>query len=411
MSNPEDFFHRPALAEAIADQALDTSMGNSGGLFLAAPRRTGKSTFVRQDLLPSLHQRNVLTIYVDLWIDRSINPAIHIANAVRAALAVEDGNVAKWAKKFLSGTKLNVGAFGSGLSFDLSQLNMPSQATLTDALKALSMANERKLILVIDEAQHANTTPEGATALFALKAGRDSLNTDPNMFGMQLVATGSNRDKLAALVNSREQAFYGADMVNFPPLGRDYIQWRVQQSKLSLDIDRAFQVFQEVGYRPEPMRKALMATKLKLAIEPSLNPDHSLSEAAHADIQGSKTDFLNSVANLPPLQGAILKELAIDSKKPIGSTRDGVFSAAMRARLQTRLDHELGDGHDISPSTPNVQSALEALRVESFLWKSQRGTYAMEDEQYTDWLVESESPKDDGEGDVEREEAGVVPMG
>lgn len=394
MSNPQAFFHRPQLADAIADQALDTSMGNSGGLFLAAPRRTGKSTFVRQDLLPALRQRNVLTIYVDLWIDRSINPAIHIANAVRAALAVEDGNVAKWAKKVLSGTKLNVGAFGSGLSFDLSQLNMPREATLTDALKALSMANERKLILVIDEAQHANTTPEGATALFALKAARDSLNTDSNMFGMQLIATGSNRDKLAALVNSREQAFYGADMVNFPSLGKDYIQWMVERSKLPLDVDGTFRVFQEVGFRPEPMRKALMATKLKLAIEPALNPDHSLAEAARADIQGAKTDFLNSVANLPPLQGAILREIAADSKKPNGSARDGVFSTAMRARLQSRLDCELGDGHDISPSTPNVQSALESLRVENFLWKSQRGTYAMEDEQYTEWLAESEPPED-----------------
>jgi hypothetical protein len=35
---------------------------------------------------------------------------------------------------------------------------------------------------------------------------------------MQLVATGSNRDKLATLVNGREQAFYGADMVQFPTL-------------------------------------------------------------------------------------------------------------------------------------------------------------------------------------------------
>jgi hypothetical protein len=54
MSSSDDFFHRPKLAEAIVDQALDTSMGSSGSLFLAAPRRTRKSTFIRQDLPPVL---------------------------------------------------------------------------------------------------------------------------------------------------------------------------------------------------------------------------------------------------------------------------------------------------------------------------------------------------------------------
>jgi hypothetical protein len=388
MSSPDDFFHRPELAGTIADQALDTSMGNSGGLFLAAPRRTGKSTFVRQDLLPALASRNVVTIYVDLWIDRSVNPAIHIANAVRASLAAEDGVVAKWAKRALSATSLNIGALGSGLRFDLSALNMPSDATLTDALKALSMAHERKLVLVIDEAQHANTTPEGAAALFALKAARDSLNTDANMFGMQLIATGSNRDKLAALVNSREQAFYGADMLNFASLGKGYIQWIVDRSKLTLDVDRTHEVFREIGSRPEPLRKALMATKMQLASDSTLNPDDTLASLARADIEAAKADFITSVANLPPLQGAILRELAIDSAKPNGGGRDGVFSAAMKERLQARLDSELGQGHEVTPSSPNVQSALESLRVENYLWKSQRGTYSMEDEQYGEWLAE-----------------------
>ena len=44
--NP-DFFHRNVLAADYADAALDTSLGVNSGLFLAAPRRTGKSTFVR----------------------------------------------------------------------------------------------------------------------------------------------------------------------------------------------------------------------------------------------------------------------------------------------------------------------------------------------------------------------------
>ena len=83
-STQDQFFHRPELATALADQALDTSLGTSGGMFLAAPRRTGKSTFVRQDLVPEFERRNLNVIYVDLWIDKTVNPAIHIAE-VRGA--------------------------------------------------------------------------------------------------------------------------------------------------------------------------------------------------------------------------------------------------------------------------------------------------------------------------------------
>ena len=61
-------------------------------------RRTGKSTFVRQDLVPEFERRNLNVIYVDLWINKTVNPAIHIANAIRTELAREDGPIAKTLK-------------------------------------------------------------------------------------------------------------------------------------------------------------------------------------------------------------------------------------------------------------------------------------------------------------------------
>ena len=386
----DQFFHRPELANALADQALDTSLGTSGGMFLAAPRRTGKSTFVRQDLVPEFERRNLNVIYVDLWIDKTVNPAIHIANAIRTELAREDGAIAKTLKKLTHMSKLTVGAWGNGLSFDLSQLNLSKDATLADALKALSAASQKKLILVIDEAQHALTTDEGINALFSLKAARDSLNTDPGRYGMQLVATGSNRDKLATLVNGREQAFYGADMVEFPTLGKDYVQWLVGRSKLNLDIDLATDVFQSLGSRPEPFRKALSQTRLKLAINPGQDSNALLASLAAKGVKDSKTDFLNTVASLPPLQSALLRELAADSLMGPDVRRLGLFSAAMKARLLARLEAEMGAGHGVSVETPSVQNALDKLREENYLWRSQRGSYAVEDEQFLEWLTKED---------------------
>ncbi len=386
----DQFFHRPKLAAALADQALDTSLGTSGGMFLAAPRRTGKSTFVRQDLVPDLERRGLTVIYVDLWIDKTVNPAIHIANAIRTELARKDGAMAKALKKMANMSKLSVGAWGNGLSFDLSQLNLSKDATLADALKALSSAGQKKLILVVDEAQHALTTDEGINALFSLKAARDSLNTDPGRYGMQLIATGSNRDKLATLVNGREQAFYGADMVQFPTLDKDYVQWLVGRAKLDLDIDRATAVFQSLGSRPEPFRKALSQTRLQLAVNPAQDADERLASLAAIGLRDSKTDFLNTVASLPPLQSALLRELAADSLLGLDLRRPGLFSAAMKARLLARLDADMGAAHGVSVETPAVQNALDKLREENFLWRSQRGSYAVEDEQFLDWLVQDD---------------------
>ncbi len=116
-----EFFHRTELAQTYADDALDTSLGRSGGLFLAAPRRTGKSTFVRQDLVPALRGRGAEVIYVDLWVDKTKDPALLIANAVRDELKKEDGGITKLARKAGLG-KFTVGALGSGLNFDLSQV-------------------------------------------------------------------------------------------------------------------------------------------------------------------------------------------------------------------------------------------------------------------------------------------------
>lgn len=385
---PDQFFHRPALAAALADQALDTSLGTSGGMFLAAPRRTGKSTFVRQDLVPEFERRNLNVIYVDLWIDKTVNPAIHIANAIRTELAREEGPIAKALKKLSPLSKFTAGAWGTGLSFDLSQLNLPKDATLVDALKALSATSQKKLILLIDEAQHALTTDEGINALFSLKAARDSLNTDPGRYGMQLVATGSNRDKLAALVNGREQAFYGADMVQFPTLGKDYVQWLVGRAKLNLDIDLVTNVFQSLGSRPEPFRKALSQTRLQLAINPAQDANAMLASLAAKGVSDAKNDFLNTVASLPPLQSALLRELATDALLEPDVRRPGLFSAAMKARLLSRLEAEMGAAHGVSVESPSVQNALDKLREENFLWRSQRGSYAVEDEQFLAWLAE-----------------------
>jgi hypothetical protein len=371
-----DFFHRTELAQRYAEEALDTSLGRSGGLFLAAPRRTGKSTFVRQDLVPALMAMGAEVIYVDLWADKTKDPALLMANAIRAELKKEDGAITKLARR-AGLSKFSVGALGNGLNFDLSQVGLSADATLADALMALSDANGQMIVFVIDEAQHALTTSLGINALFALKAARDALNLAGR--GLQVIATGSNRNKLAMLVSGREQPFFGATMVDFPTLDQHYIAWVCARAHIGLDPAKTLAVFKETGSRPEMLLPAIRT--LRLAPPP---PDSDLDAAfAHAVRHGlvaAKADFLNTFDNLPVLQAALLRELAEMSTK---DERLGMFSAAMVERLKARL---LDNPTPVQVDASAIQSALDSLREKNFLWKSQRGAYWVEDEQLVTWL-------------------------
>src|SRR5688572_478952 len=80
-------FRRPALASQLADGLLgDGPFTERAGMFLAAPRRTGKTTFLTRDFVPEVEARGALPIYVDLWSDRERDPGLLVADGIKAAL-------------------------------------------------------------------------------------------------------------------------------------------------------------------------------------------------------------------------------------------------------------------------------------------------------------------------------------
>lgn len=188
------------------------------GLFLTAPRRTGKSTFLKEDLIPECLERKWVPIYVDLWANREADPAALITKAVAGGLLAYEGAVRKLIKK-TGATQLNVMRW---VSWDSTRPALPDGITLTEALQLLGRAWGKMAILIVDEAQHALNSEMGVNAMFALKAARDALNVSGEAT-LRLVMTGSSRDKLAQLVLKKSQPFYGSDVTPFPMLDRDFI--------------------------------------------------------------------------------------------------------------------------------------------------------------------------------------------
>ena len=251
--------------------------------------------------MPALERREVLVIYVDLWKDRSAEPSDVIGEAVRAALEARAG--ATGLIRRLGIDEISV----AGVTVARSGIGPGSPLSLSAALEALSEQGRRPIALLIDEAQHASTSDAGTNALFALKAARDELNGS-RYHGLRIVATGSNRDKLAGLVGSKAQAFYRATLVDLPPLGEGYVRWFVAQQRFGeeLDAGKVLRLFERSGHQPELLNQA--ADRLTLEEPGTAATGLGLGErlAAHLDavIAADENELVDAVLALAPLERA-----------------------------------------------------------------------------------------------------------
>jgi len=362
-------FHREALAKDLAGKLLRpaATSASGSGLFLAAPRRTGKSTFVREDLRPALEALGAIVIYVDLWEDRKADPGDVIISAVRSELAKREGVIARLAKS--SGMdKVAVG----GLNFSLDRVGLAKGISLSAALSALSDETGQIIALVIDEAQHAITSEAGADALFALKAARDELNSSRH-HGLRIVATGSNRDKLAMLRGSKDQAFFGAPLVAFPPLGTDYIDWFISHLDFAQELDAGavYEWFRQAAFRPEVLGAAVDALVYDLQAAPGQYAKR-LEELVHAQIEASNNDALRVVHSLTPLQSAVLRVMAS------AGANYAPFEQSTMERYRAVLAATAPE-YKVEPDPGNVQQVLNALQEKALVWRAARGVYALED--------------------------------
>lgn len=376
-------FRRTALSQQVADGLAGAGLADfRSGLFLAAPRRTGKSTFLREDLVPECVARGWLTVYVDLWTDKDADPGLLIANAIAAALVPFDSTLRKLAKN-MGLEKISI---LRTVSWDFSKPQLPENATLSQALELLHRASGQMVVLVIDEAQHALSTESGVNAMFALKAARDELNQGRQSDGLRLVFTGSSRDKLAHLVLNSKQPFFGSVVTPFPLLGRDYtaaytahLNTLLAQSN-QFNVDDVEAAFELVGRRPEMLRSIIANVSLELGTAGDLGT--LLLHGAEIIRDGLWAEFESSYNALTIAQKAVLEVLARRSlsNEPVSPFSNETLLSV--TQVMARL------GSDSVPTTSTLQASIEELRQKELLWKSQRGAYAFEDRTMADWLIQ-----------------------
>lgn len=364
-----ELFQRTELAERIADLLLNPNpaLNATSGLFLAAPRRTGKSTFLREDLRPALERRDAFVVYVDLWSDRDADPRVLIDAAIRNALESRAG--ATGLIRRIGIDQISV----AGVSISRADERLPPTLTLSGALEALSTDTGRPIALLVDEAQHAISTSAGANALYGLKAARDELNSS-RLHGLRIIATGSNRDKLAMLVNTKDQAFFLADLLDLPPLDDAYVRWFVAQQPFQdeLDIDATRKLFARLGHRPEFLDRAARRVRQELAPPAGTKVQERLTAFAEEALQAADAESIASFERLSPVQAAVLRVLASNQGQL------ALFDAMSLARYDAILEARVPPVATRA-SRSNVQAALRSLQKAGLVWRSARGAYALED--------------------------------
>ena len=382
MSPIRPLLRRDQLAKALAQNLAGESLVDySSGMFLAAPRRTGKSTFLNNDFIPQCVQRGWLPVYVDLWSDRDAAPAELISGAIGAALGRFEGALAKAAKK-AGIDKVNL---LRTLSWDFTRPQLPEGTTLAQALAVLHQVSGQMVVLIIDEAQHALNSEDGLNAMFALKAARDHLNRGDRPDGLRLVFTGSSRDKLANLVLKSKQPFFGASITPFPLLGREYVEFITALWNQRLADSNQFKVedlayaFELVGRRPEMLNKLL--AEVSVGLGEAGNLGELLRNGALNHQAGVWSDYESAWNELSPLQQAVLEVMA---ERTLGRQPFSPFTEQTLADVSRKL--ELAQS-EVNASTPNVQKALDALRDKELVWKANRGEYALEDASMAEWLA------------------------
>lgn len=368
-----EVFRRPRLAAELADRLLRPGVLDEGlrsGLFLSGLRRTGKTTFLRTDLVPELEAQGAVVIYVDLWSDTKASPARLVQSAVRQTLSQLATPSSPLLARLRRIKGLDLGGMGFRFGFQLEQLGEIGGATLAQAFTDVVDQSRGDVVLIVDEVQQAITTEDGNQMLLALKAARDAINPRSGTPGHFLfLGIGSHRALVSELTARRNQAFAGATSLPYPVLDQEYVRHVLERlhdegMQPLPSTDAAWIAFQTLGHRPEEFLRAL--GQLRLNPSSQLAPDQLLPVIA-ATLRGSAADLeLLKVEQIGGLATAIFDRVA----RSEGPAR-GIFSAEAAAGYGEAIGREV--------RVDDIQPVVNELLAANVLMRLGHGLYGVTD--------------------------------
>lgn len=356
--------------EELAKRTLfGLSKGPSKALTLFAPRRTGKTEFLRKDFKPLAEKEGHIVVYMSFW-EQPLEPIAVIIEALEKAVQTRSGaaRLKTNLQRITPKVKLSATVPGTGLGgeVDLTELTDKEKQGLLFHLDVLLEKLERRkkpTILLLDEVQQLASGKDNFALVASLRTSLD-IRSD----GVRAIFTGSSRDGLRAMFSDREAPFFhfGAQ-VDLEPLGDAFVDHLINVFQKivdrKLERNEALKAFEALHRSPYYFRGLIEM----LVLEPGLSIKDGLD--AYRARLAERLGYEHLWRSLSALQRAVLFELATGSVK--------LFAQATLEKIGKSL------GGSVQPH--EIQTALRGLARADILdkWSSQ---WRFADEEFGVWI-------------------------
>ncbi|USE80915.1 ATP-binding protein [Cupriavidus gilardii] len=362
-------FPRPQLARSYL-AALNA--GILASLTIFAPRRTGKTVFLRHDLTPAAEKDGYLVVYVDLWQTRqtpgaALLHALETAKTSRTFAGRLKAKLSPSIKSIKGRASVGAGSVEGTIEWgdEKGRLAVDMALRLDDLLGRLT--SDSQVLLLIDEAQSLGRSEEGEDLARALRTALTKYNKR-----LRVVFTGSSRTQLGHVFTDTRAPLYSAGhpLQDFPLLDDDFVEFVAKQFAAStgrtFDLKKAKAAFKQFHQRPEPL--------LEVAVTLMMQPKMSFAKAVALQLEklALAENHEATWAKLTALERLLVAEFANNpAVKP--------FARSLLAAFREQLGIEvLGAAH--------VQKALARLDEKGVVSKSPRGSYEFENENFGAWV-------------------------
>ncbi len=365
-----DLWHYPRtdLAKRYVEAM---NIGLSSTLALFAPRRMGKTEFLRKDLRPAAEAAGYRVIYVSLW-EAQDDPAHALINAI--ANAANDRNIlSKATSKIRRGPKITLTGGHLGMQAGISiggeeAVDESPKATIQLGQLMRQLAEGKpSVLLLVDEVQMLADEKQFGPLVAALRSALDA-----HRDRIKAIFTGSSQDGLRLMFQKEKAPLYQfSQQLPFPALERAFVEHLLTTythiTKWKLDADKAWQAFEELDRVPLYFRSLME----RLVLSASTDIPQALMQI-HAEREDS-AGYQAKWNALSPLDRAVLIQAADNGK---------IYGKEQREYISAYLGIPGG-----AMPIPTVQQAVKRLTTQGLVTRTgDRGAYAIEDPAFSAWM-------------------------
>lgn len=351
-------FHRTELAKQILGMFEN---GLASSLTFFAPRRMGKTEFLRKDISPLAEKLGWRVFYFS-FLDAGLHSEGQFIQALNEFSQQSSliGKASNWIK--------NIGSVSTEVAGVKAEVTLAQGQVNSSILSSITkLAQQGKpILLLLDEIQ-ALAGSKHKTTIASLRTALDM-----HKESIKVIFTGSSREGLRQMFSVSSAPFfhYGQNLP-FPNLTKaftDHLTDVFQQTTgRNLDKEVLWSAFIDMKQSPQLARSLVE----RLALNPMLAIDFA-KEQLIADTLGHR-DFIGLWSEFKPLEQLLLKGIA--------ESQAELYSSQFRQHLADSI------GVD-SIAVSSIQSALRSLSKKQIIFKPENGAYEIEDALFKEWVID-----------------------